>query len=319
MAGFGWRSLPPAVLPSFGVGPSPFGAPPAATRSMPIPPFTSMRLPRMETARAPGSTTTPAPLCMMTLSAIVVGSVASAPVLRTAMPAPTLSKPDAVPSGEVPIALQVIVVADAGAESEMASPSNRRKMKPLITVPVPPETMNPEGVAFAPSRRTGSAGGPGSHETALGCVVASIETCSVMAGSGDANVMVCAPESGISNVMVSAPGLAFASRMACRRDPTPSSSMLVTTKLAAFAETAGRNSSPAIRDRQSTTLHACGRESARPNVGRSAADIDSTSLLPFPPWVYRPEVGHSWSASVRFSSQRRAHVGSARPWVGHPT
>ena len=152
---------------------------------------------------------------MMTLSEMSVGDAAAGSVLRTAMPAPTLPTV-ALASGVVPIALHVIVVPDAGADNEMPSPLNRRKMKPLITVPVPPETVRPEVVAPAPdpSSRTSSAGGQGSHEEAPGCVVASSDTCSVIAGSGDAGEMVCAPEPGISNVIASAPGFAFASRMA---------------------------------------------------------------------------------------------------------
>ena len=126
---------------------------------------------------------------------------------------------------------------------------------------------------------------------APGCVVASSDTCSVIGGSGDAGEMVCAPEPGIANVIASAPGFAFASRMAWRSEPTPPSSMFVTTKLAAFALMAGRNSSPAIRDRQSRTLHACGRESARPTVGRSAANIDLLTSFRSP----RGCIGRRWA------------------------
>ena len=63
MPGVGWRSLPPAVPPPFGVAPSPFGEPPAATRSMPTPPFTLMRLSRIETDRARDRRARPDPRC----------------------------------------------------------------------------------------------------------------------------------------------------------------------------------------------------------------------------------------------------------------
>ena len=99
---------------------------------------------------------------MMMLPEIVVGDDAAGSVLRTAIPAPMLPT-IALASGVVPIALHVIVVPDAGADSEMPSPSNRRKMKPLITVPVPPETVRPDVAIPAPdpSSRTSSVGGPG--------------------------------------------------------------------------------------------------------------------------------------------------------------
>ncbi len=151
---------------------------------------------------------------------MVVGDVAAGSVLRTAMPAPMLPTV-ALASGVVPIALHVIVVPDAGADSEMPSPSNRRKMKPLITVPVPPETVRPDVAIPAPDPRAGRAASAARSRTRMapGCVVASSDTCSVIAGRGDAGEMVCAPEPGIANVMASAPGFAFASRMAWRSEP----------------------------------------------------------------------------------------------------
>lgn len=216
-SGVNRRSFPPmpGPLATLGVGPSPFAGPPAGTRSMPTPKLVSMRFPRIDTDRAPGSTSTPAPPLFMTMfPEIVVGAVAAGSVLRTATPAP--ARPScAVPSGVVPIALQVTVVPDACEESEMPSPENRRMMNPLRAVPVPLATVRAGAPPLRPepSSRIRSVGGHVSHEEP-GCVVASIDTCSVTAGSGDSGVMVCAPESGIANVMSSAPGLSFASRMA---------------------------------------------------------------------------------------------------------
>ena len=162
----------------------------------------------------------------------------------------------AVPSAVVPIALQVIVVPDAGAETEMPSPVKNRRTKPLMTVPVPPATVSAEvpGPALDPWSRIKRVGVGVLHE-APGWVDASIDTCSVIAGSGESRVMVCDPAPGIANVMSSDPGLAFASRMAWRSDPWPGVASVVTTKLVAFADVTGRNNSPETRDKVRMTPH----------------------------------------------------------------
>src|SRR3954454_7285353 len=56
-------------------------------------------------------------------------------------------------------------------------------------------------------------------------------TGSVISGrAAVAGLIVCTPEPGIANVMVSRPGLAFAFVIACRSDPIPASFVLVTVK-----------------------------------------------------------------------------------------
>lgn len=54
-----------------------------------------------------------------------------------------------------------------------------------------------------------------------------IDSCGVMRGA-----IVCTPEPGMLKLMVSAPGLAFASRIACRKVPGPLLAVLVTVKVA---------------------------------------------------------------------------------------
>ena len=63
-----------------------------------------------------------------------------------------------------------------------------------------------------------------------GCVVPSIVVGPVIAGSGDATVMVCGPEPRAKE-MTSAPALALALRIACRSEPAPVSFVFETTKL----------------------------------------------------------------------------------------
>ena len=53
-------------------------------------------------------------------------------------------------------------------------------------------------------------------------------TASVIAGSGVAGTMVCTPEPMMLKAIVSAPGLASASRIAWRRVPAPVSAVEVT-------------------------------------------------------------------------------------------
>ena len=95
-------------------------------------------------------------------------------------------------------------------------------MKPLMTVPVPPATVRAEapGPALEPWSRMKS-GGEVSHE-APGCVDASTDTCSVIAGSGESTVRNSFPPGDRERDVVG-PGLAFASRMAWRSEPWPAS------------------------------------------------------------------------------------------------
>jgi hypothetical protein len=65
-------------------------------------------------------------------------------------------------------------------------------------------------------------------------VVASSEAGSVTVGSGLSGVIVCTPEP-ILKLIVSKPGVALASRIACRSDPVPLSFVFVTVKVAAVA------------------------------------------------------------------------------------
>src|ERR1044072_856714 len=51
----------------------------------------------------------------------------------------------------------------------------------------------------------------------------------MMSGRVAVSVITCVPAPGISNVIVSGPGLAFASIMACRKEPMPLSFVLTTT------------------------------------------------------------------------------------------
>src|ERR1044071_313489 len=58
-------------------------------------------------------------------------------------------------------------------------------------------------------------------------------TVSVTTGSGERGLMVWTPAPGMLKVMLSTPAVAFASRMAWRREPAPASFVFVTTKPAA--------------------------------------------------------------------------------------
>ena len=80
-----------------------------------------------------------------------------------------------------------------------------------------------------------------SRTTQLPCVVASMVTGSLIAGSAAVSWMVCTPGPGIAKVMLSAPAAAFAAVIASRRlhvpshVPSPGSFVVVTTKDAARA------------------------------------------------------------------------------------
>src|SRR5437764_11422502 len=56
-----------------------------------------------------------------------------------------------------------------------------------------------------------------------------------MGGNSPTGWIVWTPDPGMSNVIVSGPWLALAFRIACRKEPGPLSSVLVTTKLSMFA------------------------------------------------------------------------------------
>ena len=191
----------------------------------------------------------------------------------------------------------------------MPSPSNRRKMKPLITVPVPPETISPDGVdaRAEPRDGPGSAGGPDAHEDAPpGCVVASIDTCSVIAGSGDAGVMVCVPDTGDveRDVVGSRVGVGVEDGLAER-----ARAGVVDVRDDEARGVRGGGGQEQQPGDEGQTEHDAPRvwSRERPSVsGTAGSGHRSPHSFRSPRGLYRPEVGHSWSASVRFSSQRRA-------------
>ena len=63
---------------------------------------------------------------------------------------------------------------------------------------------------------------------APGWLYPSIVTASVIAGSGVSGEIVCTPEPGMLNVIVSAPAVPFAATIASRREPAPVSFVFVT-------------------------------------------------------------------------------------------
>src|SRR5437773_6288123 len=64
-----------------------------------------------------------------------------------------------------------------------------------------------------------------------GWVVPSMVTGSVIVGRKNASIIVCTPAPGMLKTIVSAPGLALASRIACLSDPAPMVLVLVTVKV----------------------------------------------------------------------------------------
>ena len=79
------------------------------------------------------------------------------------------------------------------------------------------------------SRRRGrGAAQPFVLAEAPGCEYPLIVTPSVLAGSAVAGTIVCTPPPVMLKAIVSGPGLALASRIACRSDPTPLSAVVVT-------------------------------------------------------------------------------------------
>src|SRR5690349_6255691 len=75
---------------------------------------------------------------------------------------------------------------------------------------------------------------------------------SVIIGRTDAGVIICTPPPAIAKTIVSAPGLAFASRIACRSEPPPVSFVFVTVKGDATARREARNARDAHRARVMT-------------------------------------------------------------------
>ena len=69
-------------------------------------------------------------------------------------------------------------------------------------------------------------------------------TGSVIGGKAGDGLIVWTPLPGILNVMVSGPGLALASRIACTSDPGPELLVLMTTYVFAWATAAKMNSAP---------------------------------------------------------------------------
>src|SRR5262245_23315893 len=76
-------------------------------------------------------------------------------------------------------------------------------------------------------------------------------------GSGDAVAMVWTPEPGIANSMMSNPGAALESRIACRSDPGPESFTLVTVCVAAEAPRAAANTGRQTPNRIAGTRRLC--------------------------------------------------------------
>ena len=81
-----------------------------------------------------------------------------------------------------------------------------------------------------------------------GCVVPSITTASVMAGSAPAGAMVRTPVPGIWKTMTSRPLVALASRIACWREPGPLRLVLLTTRVAAWADIPATNNAATHED-----------------------------------------------------------------------
>ena len=65
-------------------------------------------------------------------------------------------------------------------------------------------------------------------------------TASVMSGSGEASVIVCAPPRPIAKLIESRPAVEFALVIAVRSDPAPASAVVLTVKIAAGRWRAGR-------------------------------------------------------------------------------
>ena len=65
-----------------------------------------------------------------------------------------------------------------------------------------------------------------------GCVVASMFVGPVIVGSAESGAIVCNPPPPMLKPTVSAPGLALASRIACRNEPAPAFAVVITVKTA---------------------------------------------------------------------------------------
>src|SRR4051794_32042368 len=95
--------------------------------------------------------------------------------------------------------------------------------RPRTVVPAP-KTSSPRA-APDPTQVSSTTGVPANP----GCDQPSTTTASVIVGSPVAAVMVWTPAPGTANRIVSGPGWALVSRIACRSEPTPASAVVVTT------------------------------------------------------------------------------------------
>src|SRR5438094_2898555 len=108
----------------------------------------------------------------------------------------------------------------------MTVPLNRFITNPLIVLPTPIRGRHPTPApALAPL--ISIIGVP----LKPGCVVPSMITGSLTLGSPDVNEIVWRPPPPMLNAIVSVPGLALASRIACLKEPLPLSFVLVTVNV----------------------------------------------------------------------------------------
>src|SRR5579883_2181793 len=93
---------------------------------------------------------------------------------------------------------------------------------------------------------------------------------SVMVGKGERGWIVCASAPGMSKMIVSRPGWALASRIACRSDPSPPSAVLIT----AYTDRRRRSASAS----RVNLVRAAGRRD-QPRLGEPAFERDMTNSL----------------------------------------
>ncbi len=188
----------------------------------------------------------------------------------------------------------------------IASPAKPRTARPRIVVP-PPRTTNPWPPP-APSPAPSSAPSPApavalAPSTSIawiasmprasvfgrepGCVKPSRTTASAISGSGDASRIVCGPSPGIANAIRSGPsplGWSFASRMAQRSEPGPSSASLATTKVrASFVAASAASAAGAGGTRHAITESAAATSAARRFIFPIRSPKRSTSFDMAPP------------------------------------
>ncbi len=163
---------------------------------------------------------TPIVLPEMTLRSAVVDPPMVWPDVRIRTPLPFPAAE--APSEAVPIQFPA-TVAKCGPWITIPLPDQRLMMRPRITVSgaLTTRPFAPAGASEAVNSTSGVPAKPV-------CVVASIVTGSVIAGS-PAEAMVRTPSPGMANVIESGPCLALASRIACRSEPAPESCVVVTT------------------------------------------------------------------------------------------